>query len=233
MSYKLLAFDLEVLLERLQGGTNFPYGDGDKLLIDRINQTARELLLAEPIAAEISEASVLLEVRRWGTGEKAADLYQAQCIAMLLDGTPVYDHGNALRGSGMALMNTLRDWLNEAKRQRLGQKIAEETPRHPKPRPTLSPIQSAMKEVLLNKAQTDGPEASASSSEISYALSKRGFGKVTADRISKAAKALSRKGYECRSGGPYAGYRLISCDPLDRDEVGLARSGKKLARSGS
>ncbi len=233
MSYELLAFDLELLLERLQDGTDFPYGDGDERLINNINQTARTLRLPEPIEARISESSVYFEVRRWGTGEKAASEYHAQLIAMIIDGEAVYEHRNAMRGPGACVLNTLRDWLNEAKRQRLVQMIEKEPPRYSEPTGTLTPIQNAMRTILLDKAQAEGPEARMSSGELMFSLRKLGISNVSAAQISKSANALTKKGCECRSGGPHGGYRLIPLGRLVHGDGELATSGKKLARTGS
>ena len=208
MSFKLLAHDLEAVLERLQEGTDFPYGEGDDALISQVNQTAKALRLPEPIEAEITQSRVHLAVRRWGTGETVAAADRAQMIAMLIEGEPVYVHDNALADTGDMFIAPLRDWLRQARREQLVQHIKDETPVFPEPTEPLTPIEAEIRAILMEHASGRQAPAPVTGGELIMQLKRRGFGDVAADAVSKRVKSLSSKGCPCGSKR-HAGYWLI------------------------
>lgn len=208
MSFKLLAHDLEAVLERLQEGTDFPYGEGDEALISQVNQTAKGLRLPEPIDAVITQSSVHLAVRCWGTGETVAAAERAQLIAMIIEGEPVFLHDTALADTGDIFIAPLRDWLRQARREQLVQQIKDETPVFPEPTEPLTPVEAEIRAILMEHASGRQTPAPVPGGELIMQLKRRGFGDVAADALSKRVKSLSSKGCPCGSKR-HVGYWLI------------------------
>lgn len=207
MSFKLLAHDLESILERLQEGTDFPYGEGDEALISQVNQTAKGLRLPEPIDAAITQSSVYLAVRRWGTGETVADAYRAQSIAMLIDGEPFFAHSNALDGSGDRLLAPLRDWLRQARREQIVQHVKDESPVFPEPTTPLTRMETAVRKILMEEAQGRASGWAVSGGTIIMKLQKVMGKPVAPSTVCRTVSRLTDKGCPCDSSK--AGYWLL------------------------
>jgi len=206
MSYKLLEFDLQTLLDRIEEATDFPYGDGDDALIAHVNDQASALGLHAPIKADIAEEQFMIEVFRWNTCEWAFMVQHSQPCWMVGE-KKAFIHDGALGDSGPKLAKTLRSWLREVQRAQMVERVENERPVYPEPPAELSRLERAIYDILLERAQ--GSEGSAiSGAELITTLEARGEGRLSDSTLSKKVKSLSAKGCPCGSR-PHHGFWLM------------------------